>query len=77
MKYKYQPKTKGELKALCDDETIHLGDIDTSLITDMSELFKGSSRNDFSGIENWDISNVMDMSYKYMFFSFTSYDFFM
>ena len=46
MKYKYQPKTKGELKALCDDETIHLGDIDTSLITDMSELFKGSSRND-------------------------------
>ena len=40
---KYQPKNKQELQALCKDESVYLGDIDTSLITDMSELFRGAS----------------------------------
>ncbi len=48
---------------------INLGDIDTSAITDMSNLF-GSDfeddleffRLDFSGIENWDTSHVENMS---------------
>ncbi|WP_428985209.1 BspA family leucine-rich repeat surface protein [Succinatimonas hippei] len=39
-----------------------MGDIDTVLITDMSELFHFSSRSDFSGIEKWDVSNVRDMN---------------
>ena len=60
--YKYQPKTKEELKALCKDECIYLGDIDTSLITDMSYLFVNSARKDFRGIETWDTSKVTNMS---------------
>ncbi len=37
---KYKPQTREELIILIQDENIYLGDIDTSLITDMSELFK-------------------------------------
>ena len=61
MEYKYQPKTKEELQKLCDDKTVYLGDIDTSLITDMSGLFAESERKDFSGIETWNVSNVTVM----------------
>ena len=57
----FQPKTKSELKALVNDSKVNLGEIDTSLITDMSELFIDSDRKDFSGIETWDVSNVLDM----------------
>ena len=60
---KYKPNNGEELKALCDDESVYLGDIDTSLITDMSRLFLGSSRKDFSGIESWDVSKVENVSY--------------
>ena len=67
---KYQPKNKQELQALCKDESVYLGDIDTSLITDMSELFRGASssygefygRRDFRGIESWDVSSVVSMN---------------
>ncbi|EEU7470465.1 DUF285 domain-containing protein [Campylobacter jejuni] len=58
---KYTPETKEELKALVKDEVIHLGDIDTSKITDMRELFKNSTRTDFSGIEKWDADKVTTM----------------
>ena len=58
---KYSPKTYDELKALVDDESVNLGDIDTSAITDMFALFFGSDRKDFSGIEKWDTSNVTNM----------------
>ena len=59
---KYKPQTKEELKKLVEDKSINLGSIDTSLITDMSELFLSNGREDFSGIETWDVSNVEDMS---------------
>ncbi|EOF7244712.1 BspA family leucine-rich repeat surface protein [Campylobacter jejuni] len=62
---KYFPDTKEELKALVGDEAIHLGDIDTSKITDMSYLFANSDRTDFSGIETWNTSNVEDMSHMF------------
>lgn len=58
---KYQPKNTIELEVLLSDESIYLGDIDTSLITDMSCLFandigaKCPNRKDFSGISNWDV----------------------
>lgn len=58
---KYKPQNKEQLKKLVDDESIYLGDIDTSLITDMSYLFADSKREDFSGIEKWDVSNVKNM----------------
>ena len=59
---KYLPKDLAELSFLVSDESIHLGDIDTSLITDMSWLFSSSKRKDFSGISNWDTSKVTNMS---------------
>ncbi|WP_274967979.1 BspA family leucine-rich repeat surface protein [Succinimonas amylolytica] len=59
----YKPANKDELHELVANPEICLGDIDTSLITDMSELFEGGyNREDFSGIENWDTSRVTDMS---------------
>ena len=61
MKTVYLPRTKEELRSLCDDASIHLGDIDTSKITDMSGLFEDSERKDFSGIEYWNMSNITDM----------------
>ncbi|WP_285818418.1 BspA family leucine-rich repeat surface protein [Helicobacter bilis] len=39
-----------------------MGDIDVSAVTDMGELFERSKRTDFSGIESWDASQVIDVS---------------
>lgn len=61
MECKYQPKTKEDLVNLCHDDSIYLGDIDTSLITDMSYVFMDSARKDYSGIETWATSQVTDM----------------
>ncbi len=61
----YKPANKDELQELVNNLEICLGDIDTSLITDMSWLFEESEREDFSGIENWDTSHVTDMSYMF------------
>ena len=58
----YTPETKEELKALVDNESISLGDIDTSKITDMSGLFYESTRDNFKGIEKWNVSKVDNMS---------------
>ena len=59
---KFHPETKEELQELVDDPKVYLGDIDTSEITNMVYLFYCSKREDFSGIEKWDISKVTDMS---------------
>ena len=65
---KYKPTTKEELKRLAfTNNGIKLGDIDTSLITDMSDLFNESKRKDFDGIEEWDTSNVENMSYMFAY----------
>ncbi|ULO03934.1 DUF285 domain-containing protein [Campylobacter sp. RM12651] len=61
-----KPSTKEELKELVNDESIYLGDIDTSLIADMSGLFYDSKRTDFSGINDWDTSNVVNMSCMFL-----------
>ena len=62
---KYQPETKEELKKLCENEEIYLGDIDVSKVTDMSGLFQDSKRKDFSGLETWDMSHVEDTSHMF------------
>ena len=63
----YKPETKEELKVLVDNKSISLGDIDTSKITDMSELFMESFRDDFTGIEKWNVSNVDNMSCMFLY----------
>ncbi|MCI7446476.1 hypothetical protein [Campylobacter sp.] len=37
---KYQPQSLAQLKTLVKDESVYLGDIDTSLIADMTSLFE-------------------------------------
>ena len=63
--YNYHPKTKDELKELVDKlirdrgNNADLNDIDTSEITNMSNLFNCS---DFDGdISLWNVSNVGNM----------------
>ena len=74
---KYKPKNKIELRSLIENNNIYLGDIDTSLVTDMSMLFDKPNfscfigsyyeyenynvRTDFYGIDKWDTSNVINM----------------
>ena len=69
---KYKPQTREELQKLVQDENIYLGDIDTSLITDMSGLFSFERRKDFSGIGNWNVNNVTSM--RGMFYNCYSFN---
>lgn len=45
---KYKPKIKKELQELVTNKDIKLSDIDISNITDMSYLFDGLNRKDFT-----------------------------
>ena len=65
IEYIYHPKTRDELKDIIDQRIesegnkCDLNDIDTSNITDMSDLFEYS---DFNGdISKWNVSNVKTM----------------
>lgn len=66
LKITVQPKTKKELEDIIKKTIEEKGDscdlnfIDTSLITDMSELLLRSSFN--GNISKWNTSNVQDMS---------------
>ena len=55
---KYKPCSRKELWELVKDDRICLGDIDTSLITDMSWLFCDSIRMNFDGLETWDTTSM-------------------
>ena len=72
--YNYYPKTRDELHELVyklikeRGDDADLNDINTSEITDMSEVFYESSFN--GDISNWDVSNVKDMSYMFSYSRF-------
>ncbi|BEG57270.1 hypothetical protein NHP21005_09580 [Helicobacter sp. NHP21005] len=58
---RYFPKTNEELKELVKDENIHLGEIDVSAVEYMGKVFEGSQRQNFEGLESWDVSKVTNM----------------
>lgn len=62
---KYFPKDRATLSRLVKNLKIDLKLIDTSVITDMSYLFKDIKRTDLADINHWDFSNVV--SVKAMF----------
>ena len=61
----FTPKSKAELQELIKDDSVYLGDIDTSAVTDMSFLFENPNRKDFSGISSWDVSKVENMNFMF------------
>ena len=64
-RYNYFPETKEELKEIINNRIekegneVDLNDIDTSEITDMSNLFEETNFN--GNISGWDVSNVTNM----------------
>ena len=68
-----RPTSKAELRSLIKQELQHQGPdadlnfIDTSKITDMSNLFFGFIDIQNIKIDQWDVSNVRDMSYMFMY----------
>ena len=74
--YNYHPKTKHELKDIIkrriksEGNECDLNDINTSNITDMSNLFAYSHFN--GDISNWNVSNVKNMKYMFEFSIFNN-----
>lgn len=61
----FKPSNSEELKMLLKNKNVYLGDIDTSLITNMECIFKDVERNTLRGIEKWNVSNVTNMEYMF------------
>lgn len=62
---RYRPEDKEELITLLQNRAINLAEIDTCKIKNMSGLFKNVSRHSISGIGEWNVSNVTDMSHMF------------
>lgn len=62
IKDKYVPLTNRELIAVANNDDIPLKEIDVQYVSDFSNIFAYSERQDFSGIEDWNVSHVTDMA---------------
>ena len=75
--YNYHPKTKNELRKIIkqkiesEGNECDLNDIDTSNITDMSNLFAYSHFN--GDISRWNVSNVTNMAGMFIRSEFNGY----
>ena len=56
------PESRYELEMLIQNKNIPLGSIDIRNIDDLSRLFYLYPRDNYSGIEKWNVSQVKDMS---------------
>ena len=63
---KYKPKNRDELEELIYDKNIYLGDIDTSLVDDMSDGLLWH-RGNLDGISGWNVHNVACMVDIFMY----------
>ena len=75
--YKYFPKTKEELieniEELISKDIYDFNCIDTSAITDMSNLFRELNKIKYTiDISKWNVSNVTNMNY--MFYGYKNFD---
>lgn len=71
--YKFKPRNKAELRELIKIDSVYLGDIDTSLISDFSYVFKNSKRTDYSGLEKWITTSAT--TFKGMFEDNTNFNY--
>ena len=62
IKDRFVPLNNNELKAIANNDSIPLKNIDISHVSDFSELFKYSERSDFKDIELWNVSHVKNMN---------------
>ena len=58
----YVPNDRIELEILLKDESISLENIDIRKIDNLSRLFYLYPRDNYSGIEKWNVSHVKDMT---------------
>lgn len=58
----FVPENRYELEMMIQDDNISLGSIDIRNITDLSRLFYLYPRDNYSGIEKWNVSHVKNMS---------------
>lgn len=58
----FVPENIYELEMMIQDDNIPLGSIDIRNITDLSRLFYLYPRDNYSGIEKWNVSHVKNMS---------------
>ena len=58
----FVPENRYELEMMIQDDNIPLGSIDIRNITDLSRLFYLYPRDNYSGIEKWNVSHVKNMS---------------
>lgn len=56
------PESRYELEMLIQNKNIPLGSIDIRNIDDLSRLFYLYPRDNYSGIEKWNVSHVKNMS---------------